>query len=779
MVMGQPSRIVGASVKRKEDPRLITGEGKFTDDVQLPGMTYMSVLRSPHASARILNIDTSRAEQHPRVLAVMTGEECRLLCQAPLPVAAPFPNMKYVDRYPLATDRVVFVGEVVAAVVATDRNTARDAVELIDVQYEATSPAVDMEGSAAVDSDLVHPELGTNICYEHVGTAGDPDTAFAEADGVVSAKMSQPRLVAVPMEGRAVVANYERAEGKMTLWVGTQSPHLERTFISNIIGVPENKVRVIVIDMGGGFGVKMNSYPENALACLLSMKLRRPVKWIEERSEHFIATAHGRGQSQYVEAAYKNDGTLVALRLRMYADLGAYCQVVSHMIPTLTPVMAPGVYGVQNFAWEAYGVLTNKIPYDAYRGAGRPEAAYIIERVMDLIAQKLDMEPTEIRRKNFIPTESFPYVTPTHMPYDSANYPEALDKALEIAGYSELRAEKERVRQQGGLMGVGVTVTTEICGMGPAFVMGGLGGFESAVVRFHPSGKVSVLTGASPHGQGEETSFAQLASDDLGVPFDDIEVIHGDTDIVPKGTGTFGSRAMAVGGTAILQASAKVKEQGAKIAAALLEVPPQQVVLESGRFYVEDVMEKSVTWADVAREAYDGRILPPEVERGLEATAFWEPPSLTFPYSAHVAVVNIDPDTGEVALSRYFSVDDCGTVINPMLVEGQIHGGLAQGIGQALLEEAVYDDQGQLISGSLMDYAVPFAEEFPSFTLDRTVTPTPNNPMGAKGIGEMATVAATPTIVGAVVDALSHLGVTHIDIPIRPEKVWRILHPEG
>ena len=779
MVIGQPSRIVGASVKRKEDPRLITGEGKYTDDVQLPGMTYMSVLRSPHASARIVSIDTSRAAQHPSVLAVMTGEECKQLCHDPLPVAAPFPNMKYVDRYPLATDRVVFVGEVVAAVVAADRNSARDAVELIEVQYEITSPAIDMENSAAADSQLVHPELGTNICYEHTGTAGDPDAAFAEADGSVSEKMSQPRLVAVPMEGRAVVANYERADGKLTLWVGTQSPHLERTFISNILGIPENKIRVIVIDMGGGFGVKMNSYPENSLACLFSMKLRRPVKWIEERTENFVATAHGRGQSQYVEAAYKNDGTLTALRLRMYADLGAYCQVVSHMIPTLTPVMAPGVYGVQNFAWEAYGVLTNKIPYDAYRGAGRPEAAYIIERVMDLIAQKLGMEPTEIRRKNFIPTESFPYVTPTHMPYDSANYPEALDKALEIAGYAELRAEKERVRAQGGLMGIGVTVTTEICGMGPAFTMGGLGGFESAVVRFHPTGKVTVLTGASPHGQGEETSFAQLAADDLGVPFEDIDVVHGDTDVVPKGTGTFGSRALAVGGTAILQAGAKVKEKAAEIAGALLEVPAQQVVLESGRFYVEDVMEKSVSWADVAREAYDGRMLPPEVERGLEATAFWEPPGLTFPYSAHVAVVTIDPDTGEVTLSRYFSVDDCGVVINPMLVEGQIHGGLAQGIGQALLEEAVYDDQGQLISGSLMDYPVPFADELPSFTLDRTVTPTPNNPMGAKGIGEMATVAATPTVVGAVVDALSHLGVTHIDIPIRPEKVWRILHPEG
>ena len=779
MVIGQPSKLVGASVKRKEDPRLITGEGKYTDDVQLPRMAYMTVLRSPHAAARIRRIDTSRARQHPNVLAVMTGKECRELCQAPLPLADPFPDMKYVERYPMATDRVVFVGEVVAALVATDRASARDALELIDVDYEAASPAVDMEMAASVDSPLVHPELGTNISYEASGSAGDPDGAFRQADGVVSAKLAQPRLIPNSIEARAVVAHYERASGKLTLWVGTQTPHLERTFVSRILGVPENKVRVVVIDMGGGFGAKMNTYPESPIAALLSMQLGRPVKWIEERSENFISTSHGRGQAQYVEAAYKNDGTLLGMRLRIYADLGAYCQVVSHALPTLTPSMAPGVYGVQNFAWTTFGVITNKIPYDAYRGAGRPEGAYIIERVMDLIAQQLKMDPAEVRRKNFIPTDAFPYMTPTQMPYDSGDYGPALDKALEMAGYNQLRQEQDRVRRQGGLMGIGVTVTTEICGFAPASLMGGLGGFESAVVRLDPSGKVTVLTGASPHGQGEETSFAQLVADDLGVPFDDVEVIHGDTDIVPKGTGTFGSRSLVVGGSAILKASERVRDKASQIAAALLDIQPQQVVLEGGRFYVEDVQDKYVTWVDVAREAYDARKLPPDLERGLEATAFWEPPSLTFPFSAHVAVVNIDPDTGEVTLARYFSVDDCGTVINPMLVEGQVHGGLAQGIGQALLEEAVYDDEGQLISGSLLDYAVPFAEEFPSFTLDRTVTPTPHNPMGAKGVGELATIGATPTVVSAVVDALSHLGVTHIDIPIRPEKVWRILHQHG
>ena len=565
----------------------------------------------------------------------------------------------------------------------------------------------------------------------------------------------------------------------MSLWVTTQNPHIERSIAAEVLGFPENKLRVIALDVGGGFGCKINTYPETIIAALLSMRLGRTVKWTEDRQENFIATSHGRGQVQYVDAAYKLDGTLSAMRLRIYADLGAYCQVLSHAIPTATPSMAPGVYRVNNIAWTTYGVYTNKVPYDAYRGAGRPEAAYIIERVMDLIARKLGMDPVEVRRRNFISKDSFPYKTPTGMEYDSGDYEAALDKALGLADYGRLREEQARMRERGELMGIGVTTTTEVCGFGTAEDMGGLGGYESAVVRLDPTGKVTVLTGSSPHGQGEETSFSQLVADELGIPFEDIEVVHGDTALVPRGVGTFGSRSLVVGGTAIIIAARRVKERARNVAAALLKVEPQYVLIEGGRFFAEDIPGRTVTWAQVSMEAYDGRNLPGDLERGLEATAFWEPPGLTFPFSAHVAVVHIDADTGKTELTKYVSVDDCGTVISPMLVEGQVHGDLAQGIGQALLEEAVWDDSGQLVTGSFMDYAIPTADEFPMFTLGRTVTPSPRNPMGAKGVGEMGTVAATPTIVNAVLDALAHLGVTHIDIPIKPEKVWRILRDSG
>jgi carbon-monoxide dehydrogenase large subunit len=779
MVTGQVSKMMGASVKRKEDPRLITGEGKYTDDVQLKGMTYMAVLRSPHAHARIRRMDTSRARQHPQVLAVLTGQEVKELCKTPLPLFGPFPDMKMKDRWPLATDNVNFVGELVAAVVALTREAAQDALELIEVDYHPLPPVVDMEQAVQPGSPLVHQELGTNLCYEASGKSGDPDQAFREADGVVSARLTQPRLIPNPMEARAVVASYERSTGNMTLWVTTQNPHIERSIVAGILGFPENKLRVVAVDVGGGFGCKVNTYPESIIAAILSMRLARPVKWAEDRQENFISTSHGRGQVQYVEAAYKNDGTLLGIRLRIYADLGAYCQVLSHAIPTLTPSMAPGVYRARNFAWTTYGVYTNKVPYDAYRGAGRPEGAYIIERVMDLMAYKLSLDPVAVRRKNFIPKDAFPYQTPTGMEYDSGDYEAALSKALQIAEYDRLREEQQRLRQQGLLMGIGVTTTTEICGFGPAASLGGLGGFESALVRVDPMGRVTVLTGSSPHGQGEETSFAQIVADEMGVAFEDVEVIHGDTAIVPRGVGTFGSRSLVVGGTAIIKASQRVKEKAIQIAAALLKIDPQHVVLEQGQFMVEDIPGRYVTWPDVGKEAYDARNLPPDLERGLEATAFWEPPNVTFPFSAHIAVVHIDKDTGEVRLVKYVAVDDCGTVINPMLVEGQVHGGIAQGIGQALLEEAVWDDNGQLVTGSFMDYAMPFAEEFPSFTLDRTVTTSPHNPLGAKGIGEMATIASPPTIVSAVVDALSHLGVTHIDMPIKSEKVWRILREKG
>ena len=781
MIAGQVSKLIGSRVKRKEDPRLITGEGKFTDDVILPGMAYMAVLRSPYAHARISSIDTAQAAAHPDVLGVMTGAEINESCSEPFPLFAILPGMQYPERWPMAATKANYVGEPVAAVVASSRAAARDALDLIEVDYEPLPVVVDMETAADADTPVIFEEMGSNLCYEASDQAGDPDRAFAEADGVVEARMEQPRLIPNPMEPRATVADYERSSGNATLWVTTQNPHIERMVVAQMLGMPENKLRVVAIDVGGGFGCKINTYSESLIAIILAQKFGRPVKWAEDRTEHFVATSHGRGQAQYVQAAYKKDGTLLGMKLKIYADLGAYAQVISHVIPTLTPSLAPGVYACRDIGWTTIGVFTNKIPYDAYRGAGRPEAAYIIERVMDLIADATGKDPVAVRRKNFIPKDAFPYETPTGMIYDSADYDAALDKALAIADYDKLRADQKAQRKDGRIVGVGVTVTTEVCGFGPAVAMGGLGGFESATVRVDPMGKVTVLTGASPHGQGEETSFAQIVADDLGVPFDDVEIIHGDTSIVARGVGTFGSRTLVVGGTAIVKANEQIKEKAKRIATALLEnkigdtLDPTLVTLEDGLFAVQDMPDQYVTWAEVGSEAYDGQLLPPELDPGLEAVSFWEPPGLTFPFSAHIAVVEIDPDTGEVSLTRYVSVDDCGTVINPTLVEGQIHGGLAQGIGQALLEQAVWDEEGQLVSGSLMDYAMPFAQEFPMFELDRTVTPSPVNPLGAKGIGEMATISATPTVANAVVDALSPLGVTHVDIPMTGERIWRVL----
>ena len=775
MSMGQVSKMVGARVKRTEDPRMITGTGSYTDDIQLKGSRYMEVLRSPYGHARITRIDISKAVSSPGVVEVLTAKDINSWCKIPFPLFAILDQMHQVDRWPMATDIVRFVGEPVAVVAANSAAAAKDALDLIEVDYEQLPAAVDLESAANPDAPLVHENIGTNLCYEATGSSGDPEKAFAEADAVMSVRLEQPRLIPNPIEPRGVVASYHSGSKELTLWVTTQNPHTESSIVAQMLGIRENKLRVIAVDVGGAFGCKINTYPESIIAAVLSMRLVQPVKWAESRQENFISTSHGRGQVQYVEAAYNKDGAILGLKLRIYADLGAYCQVLSHAIPNLTPSMAPGVYSFKNIAWTTYGVFTNKVPYDAYRGAGRPEGAYIIERAVDLIANALGMDPTEIRRRNFIPKESFPYQTPTGMVYDSGDYEASLDKAISVSDYHGLRREQEEARRQGRIMGIGITTTVEVCGFGPAAAMGGLSGFESATVRVDSTGGVTVLTGSSPHGQGGETSFAQLAADELGVPLDTITVVHGDTAIVPRGGGTSGSRSMAVGGSAVVSATAVVMRKAKEIAAALLNTGPEHVLLENGQFSAEDIQDKSITWADVATEAYAGQNLPSNVERGLEATSFWEPEGLTFPFSTHVAVVEIDSDTGEVRLTKYAAVDDCGVVINPMLVEGQIHGGIAQGAGQALLEASVWDEHGQLVTGSFMDYAMPFADEFPEFILDRTVTPTHINPMGVKGIAEMATVASTPTIVNAVADALSFLGSVNIDMPIHSEKVWRLL----
>ena len=780
MVTGEATKLVGTEMRRKEDPRFITGEGKYTDDVHLRGIVYMAVLRSPHAHAHIRRIDTSKARQHPEVLAVLTGEDVETRCKAPLPLVGLEEDMHPKTRWAMATGKVRMVGEPVAAVAATSRGAAKDALELVEVEYEALPSVNDIERALEAGAPTIHEDLGTNLCFEMSGQVGDPDGAFREAAGVVSVRLEHPRVVPNPIEPRAVVASYERGTGNLTVWDTTQEPHAVRNDLAEVLGVPENKVRVIAIDVGGGFGAKVTTYPEVYVAALLSMQLARPVKWVEERQEHFVSTSHGRGHLLYVDAAYGKDGTLLGMRLQFFSDLGAYCHRSTHMSTKgLSHTGAAGVYKVQNLAWTTRAVYTNAMPVGAYRAFAKGQAIYITERVMDLIAQELDMDPAEVRRRNFIQKDEFPYMAPTGLEYDSGDYELGLDQVLGIAGYNELREEQRQLREQGLLMGIGIATDIEISGFGPASGLSSRAGFESATIRVDPTGKVTLLTGSSPHGQGHETIFSQIAADQMGVPFEDIEVLHSDTAIVPYGNGTFGNRSLVVGGNAIVKATERVNEKATQIAAVLLNVDPDRVLLEGGKFFAENIPDRSVTWEEVGREAHQARSIPRDMERGLEATAFWEPLKYTFPYNANVAVVRIDRDTGDVKLQKYALVDDCGVVVNPLLLEGQIHGGIAQGVGQALLEEAIWDSSGQLVTGSFMDYAMPLAFELPSFEMGRTVSPSPNNPMGFKGGGETGTCGATAAIVNAVVDALSPLGVTHIDMPVTSEKVWRVLQEKG
>ena len=773
MATSQLPKMIGATVKRKEDPRLMSGEGKFTEDVQLRGMVYMAVLRSPHAHARIRRLDLSRARQQPEVLAAMTGAEVVERGVSQMPLAGVREAIKARSRLPLAVDKALYVGDPVAALVATSQEAARDALDLIEVEYEALLPAVDLEEATRGGSPLVYDDMGTNLSVDASGRRGDPDAAFREADGVVSARLKQPRIVLNPIEPRSVVASYERGTGNLTVWDATQEPHKERDELAEVLGLPETKIRVIAIDVGGGFGCKISTYLESYLAAIFSMDLARPVRWVERREDHFISTTQGRGEVQYVDAAYKKDGTLLGLRIRYYTDLGAYSHGSSHsIVDMLTPLGAPGPYKVKNLAWTTQGVYTNKVPIGPYRGYGRHSTTYLHERIMDMIARELDMDPADVRRKNFVSRDEFPYRTPTGLEYDSGDYEAALDRALEIAGYDQLKEDRRRLRESGVLMGIGIACSVDTSGFGPTGRLSSRPGYESATLRVDPTGKVTVLTGSSSHGQAHETTFAQIVADELGVPVEDVDIVHGDTAIVPHGQGTYGSRSIVVGGTAVVKAGERVKEKAHEIASALLRTDPEHVMLEGGRFFAEDIPDRYVTWAEVGKEAYQVRHMPRDMERGLEATAYWEPLDYTYPYGANVAVVEIDSDTGDVKLTRY-------VVVNPMVVDGQTHGGLAQGIGAALLEEARWDENGQVITGSFMDYAMPLADELPMFSLDRTETPTPHNPLGVKGAGEMGAAISPPAIVNAVVDALSHLGVTHIDMPVTSEKVWRVLKEKG
>ena len=788
------NKYVGQRVKRTEDPRLIQGLGHYVDDIKLPDTLYVAFLRSMYAHARITGIDTSQAEQSPGVVAVYTGKEVAEKI-GPVPCASALPGLKIPDYRVLATDHVVFVGQPIAAVVATDRYAARDAIDQIMVDYEDLPAAVDVE-EAAKGGPVIYEEYGDNIAYKLTAGEGDIDAALASADHVIKQRMVHQRLAPIAMEPRGVLARYFPGEQELTVWSSTQIPHLLRTQLAIMIGIPENKLRVITPEVGGGFGSKLNVYAEEALLGWISMQLGKPVKWIETRRENILATIHGRGQVGYIEIGCKNDGTITGLRYDVFADLGAYLQLLTPAIPTLTGLMLSGSYKIPAIQINVTGVFTNKMATDAYRGAGRPEATYVVERAVDLVAAELGLDTVEVRRKNFPAPDEFPFKTATGLFYDSGNYEGALKKALEMADYDKLREEQKKARDEGRLIGIGVSTYVEICALGPSQAMPA-GGWESATVRIEPTGKVTVLTGASPHGQGQETSFAQIVADQLGVDLHDITVIHGDTSIVQYGIGTFGSRATAVGGTAVYMAVEKLKEKATNIAAHILKADAANVVFEEGRFSIEaakaaateegdggqtssassaDADGKSITIQEIALAAHLARQTPPGMEPGLSATHFFEPENFTFPFGTHIAVVEIDRETGDVKFLRYVAVDDCGKVINPMMVEGQVHGGIVQSIGQALFEEVVHDEQGQVVTGTLMDYAVPKAAHVPRFELDRTETPSPVNPLGVKGVGEAGTIGATPAIVGAVVDALSPFGVRHLDMPIRPEAVWRIIN---
>jgi carbon-monoxide dehydrogenase large subunit len=765
--------LVGKRIRRREDPRLITGTATYVDDIQMPGMHHASILRSPHAAARIKGIRTSAALERPGVVAVFTGADVEGV--GPVPCGASLPGLRVPHHAILAKDRVYFVGHPVAVVVATDRYVARDAVDLIEVDWEPMPAVADPEKALAPGAPAVHPEWPDNVAFTYHQEGGDVDKAFAEAEVVVKQRIISQRLIPTAMEARGVVADWRGAEKSLTLYSSTQIPHLLRTLLAMMLGLAENRLRVVAPEVGGGFGSKLNVYAEEALMGFVSMKIGKPVKWIESRRENFQCTIHGRGHVDDFEMAARRDGTILGMKLKLIQDLGAYHQLLTPAIPTLSVLMMPGIYKFQNVRADIVGAFTNAVPTDAYRGAGRPEATHGIERMVDLLAAELKMDPAEIRFKNFVGSGEFPFATATGLSYDSGDYAAPLRKALDIIDYPKLRDEQRKSREAGKLTGIGISTYGEICAFGPSPATPA-GGWESATVKIEPSGKVTVMTGASPHGQGQETTFAQITADELGVDIDDVVVLHGDTSVVQYGIGTFGSRATAVGGAALYFALQDLKAKIKKFGAMMLET--DDVIFSGGQCICEKT-GRTVSLGQVAGASYRAMKLPQNTEPGMMATHFWEPPNFTFPFGAHVVISEIDRDTGHVEIKRYVAVDDCGKIINPLLVDGQVHGGVVQGLGQALYEEAVYDDSGQLITGELMDYAIPKASQVPWIESSHTETPSPVNPLGVKGVGEAGTIGCSPAVVNSVVDALSALGVRHIDMPLAPEKIWRLVHQGG
>jgi carbon-monoxide dehydrogenase large subunit len=775
------SAVFGSGIRRREDPRLISGVGTYTDDLVLPGMAYAVMLRSPHAHARVTRVDVSRAAAAPGVLAVFTGRDVGDAMK-PNPCAWLVPNSNLkVAPYPMiAVDVVRYVGDIVAVVVAESNYQANDALALIDVDYEPLPSVVDPKATMAPGAPQLHADIPNNEAFHWVVAGGDLDAAFKKADVVIKERIVQQRLIPNAMEPRATLAQWSRATGELTIWNTTQNPHILRFLSSLVLGVPEDKLRVIAPEVGGGFGSKIAAYPADFITAFCSMRLNRPVKWTETRSENYQATTHGRDHVQDLELAAAKDGTLLGLRAEIWAGMGAYLSTAAPGIPTIAHgLMLSGVYNLPAVREDVHGVYSNTTPVEAYRGAGRPEAAFMLERLMDLLAARLHMDPAEVRLKNMIPKfENHAVVT--GLVYDSGDYPAGFKKVLDHVKYPDLRREQAEARKQGRLFGIGLATYVELCGLGPSAVAGAVGFqgglWESAIVRVHPTGKVHVFIGASPHGQGEETTFAQIVASEIGVGVNDVKVVHGDTEITPMGWGTYGSRTTAVGGAALVLAARKIKEKAKVIAAHLLEAAVEDMEYADGRFFVKGSPDKAKTIQDVALMANLAWNMPKGIETGLEASMFYDPPNLTFPFGSHVAVVEVDRETGQVDLKRYVALDDCGPQINPVIVEGQIHGGVVQGLGQALWEEAVYDDSGQLLTGSMLDYALPRADLLCDIEVLSTVTPSPHHPLGVKGVGEAGTIASTAAAYNAVMDALAPLGVTSLQMPLTAERVWRAMN---
>jgi carbon-monoxide dehydrogenase large subunit len=771
--MAEKTPYVGRAMKRLEDPRLLKGIGTYVDDLRLHGMVHAAILRSPYAHARIARIDTSAAKAIPGVVAVFTGADVNDQCGV-VPCAASIPDLKAPRHTVLAGDRVYFVGHAVAVVVASDPYIARDAIEAIDVDYDPLPVVVNPEDALREGSPLTHPDLGSNVSYKTTMTSGDIDAAFRNADRIIKQRMVHQRLTPMPIEPRGVVALYHAGEGSLTIWTSTQVPHLVRTLLPGMIAIAENKLRIVAPEVGGGFGAKLNVYAEEALVGHLAMRLNTPVKWIESRRENAASTIHGRDQIGDYEVAVKNDGTILGLKAHTIADLGSYLQLLTPAIPTLTGLVVTGCYKIPALKMDIVGVYTNKMATDAYRGAGRPEATYLIERLMDLVANELGIDRVALRLRHFPQPTEFPFTTAPGLQYDSGNYQGALAKAKQLGAWDELLAARTAARAEGRLFGIGVSTYVEICAMGPSKAMPA-GGWEWGCVRMEISGKVTAITGVSPHGQGQETTFAQIVADRLGVAIEDVVVQHGDTNVAHYGRDTYGSRGTAVGGPALVMCIDKIVAKAKILAAHLLEAAPETVAFADGWFSATG-KERRIGWGELAGEAYIAKNLPAGFEPGLEASSFFEPGNFTFPFGTHIVALEVDKETGAVAFKKYVAVDDCGPLINPLLVEGQVQGGIAHSLGQVLFEQTIYDENGQLLTGEFMDYALPRAADIPEYVLGHTITPSPSNPLGVKGVGEAGTIGATPAIANAVMDALAPLGVKHLDLPLTPERLWRAVH---